>query len=90
MEFIFRFIGACVFTYFTSRMTLRLPQPWSGARGTVVAHLLSLALLSGFVFVLRQQYHIFALKQLMIYAGAQGLWLGVDLIRRQRPASSTR
>ena len=78
-----RLIGALVLTYFLSR-ALR----WFGLKPPSVAklcaaHVISLAILTLVVILLRQPADTFRVPQLAVYVFAQGAWLLLDLYRAQ-------
>lgn len=75
-------VSALVLTYFVSRLTLRLPNPASKARGIALAHGLSLAAILVLLFLVRGSANAFAPDHLLTYIAPQVLWWLLDVIRQ--------
>jgi hypothetical protein len=76
-------LGALIFTYFVSRGLRALGlRPPSTAK-LVLAHVVSFALLTLLVVLLREPLDILYASQILTYAGAQLVWLLFDLYRAQ-------
>lgn len=85
MDLLMRIAGAMIFTYFLSRLALRLPNPLKGVLGTVLAHAVSLAAISLLVMAMRSPLDVFRIHQLLIFVIAQGVWLAFDVLRGTFP-----
>lgn len=75
-------LSALVLTYFVSRLTLRLPNPASKARGIALAHGLSLGIILVLLYLVRGGANAFAPDHLLAYVAPQVLWWLVDLVRQ--------
>jgi len=85
MDLLMRIAGAMIFTYFLSRLALRLPSPLKGVFGTVLAHAISLAAISLLVMAMRSPLDVFRFHQLLIFVVAQAVWLAFDMVRGTAP-----
>jgi hypothetical protein len=82
-----RILGALVFTYFFSRLTMRLPLPLRGTAGLLAAHAISIAAIALMLLVLRVPLKVFSVHQLIIFAVAQVIWFAIDVVRNKHPVS---
>lgn len=76
-----KILGALIFTYFISRLTLRLPMPLGKSWGILAAHAIALGLIAAGVAGLRSPLGVFSAEQLLIYLSPQVLWCLLDLLR---------
>ena len=77
-------LDAIILTFFVSRATLRLPNPFRKAAGIAAAHLASLLAILGLVLAVRGPVGIFSPEQMFIYLSPQVLWCLLDLLREHR------
>lgn len=75
-------LSALVLTYFISRLTLRLPNPASKARGIALAHAMSLLVILVLLYLVRGAAGAFAPEHLLAYVAPQVLWWLFDLVRQ--------
>ncbi len=80
-----RIAGALLLAYFISRVTLRLPNRWRRFQGLFYAHFLAWLICCLVIIAARLPLGVFSLRQTVILAAAQIVWLSVDQLRRNYP-----
>ncbi|WP_374420416.1 hypothetical protein [Novosphingobium arvoryzae] len=85
MPIIMRIAGALLLAYFISRVTLRLPNRWRRFQGLFYAHFLAWLICCLVIIAARLPLGVFSLRQTVILAAAQIVWLSVDQLRRNYP-----
>lgn len=80
-----RIAGALLLAYFISRVTLRLPNRWRRFQGLFYSHFLAWLICCLVIIAARLPLGVFSLRQTVILAAAQIVWLSVDQLRRNYP-----
>lgn len=88
MPVLLRILAALVLTFWISRLTLRMPNPWRKNGALMLAHGVSFVLSSVLLIVLRAPIGVFAPRQLLIILAAQLCWLVFDRMRHAYPGGS--
>ncbi len=79
-----KILGALILTYFTSRLTLRLPIPPKKHWSILLAHAIALAAIVIGIRLLRSDEGSFAATQLLVYISPAVFWCLLDLLREHR------
>lgn len=89
MHPLFSLAGAAIFTYFVSRITLRIPLGLRLGQTLVAAHAIAFAAIAVLIVTWRTEAGVFAPQQLLYCVAMQLFWIIYDGLRRTARRAST-